>query len=416
MTAAAIFVPPSILDTDLYKLSMQQAVLHHFPDVQASYSFTNRDKKTLFSRDCFDRLQTSVSQFRNIFLTQEEREWLQTICPYFTTAYLNYLFAYRFKPEQVFITFEPTTCNATLGNLSIEIAGPWAETILWEVPLMAVLSQCYFETVAIDWDCNGQEELAYKKGCSLLEAGCKFSEFGTRRRRSHKTQDILIGALIQAAQDNPHSRGRFVGTSNAYFAMKYDLVPPVGTIAHEWLMGVAALNGYQRNHLKAMELWEAVYDGSLLTVLTDTFTTEAFYKDYTSDPPRAKKWKTLRQDSGDPFTFGPRAMEIWASLDIDPKEKIILHSDALSVDKAIRLQHLSDDSGYNASFGIGTSFTNDFRSVSSGGKEECRPLNIVIKLSSVNGKPCIKLSDDLTKTTGDKATIQHVKKLYNIEI
>jgi len=391
---------------------MQQAVWRQFPDVQATYRFTNRDKDTLFSRQCVEQFRTSISQFTNLILTNAEREWLHATCPFLTTEYLEYLSSYRFKPEQISVTFVPTA-DAICGNLEIEVSGPWVETILWEVPLMAALSQCYFHTVVSDWNYDGQAEQAYKKGRALLEAGCAFSDFGTRRRRSFEAQESVVKALGTAAQDHPESRGDFRGTSNVHLARKYGLTP-IGTIAHEWFMGVAALKGYERTHLKAMDLWEAVYPNAMLVALTDTFTTEAFYKDFASDPDRARKWTGLRQDSGDPFKFGPRVKGAYESLGIDPKEKVIVHSDALSVDKAVRLQKLADELGLNASFGIGTFFTNDFKTLSSGGREKSKALNIVIKLASVDGEPCVKLSDDLTKTTGDAATVQHVKELYGI--
>ncbi|KAG6856299.1 hypothetical protein H0H87_005712 [Tephrocybe sp. NHM501043] len=414
MSSAPVFSPESILDTDLYKLTMQQAVLYHFPDVHATYRFTNRDKTRPFSRQSIERFRTAVSQFTDLVLTASELAWLKETCPYLTTAYLSYLSAYRYKPEQVRITFVPVSADGLFGNVEVEAFGPWIETILWEVPLMATLSECYFSFVDTDWNYDNQELSAYDKGRTLLEAGCTFSEFGTRRRRSYLTQDLVVQGLAHAAHAVP-DKGRFSGTSNVHFAHKYSLTP-IGTIAHEWFMGIAAIKGYENTHSVSLDLWEDVYHDSLLIALTDTFTTDAFFKDFMSDISRAQKWAGLRQDSGDPFAFAPRVKAMYLSLGIDPRQKTLVFSDSLSVDKAIRLQKQADELGLQkVSFGIGTFLTNDFTTASSGGKEKSKALNMVIKLSSVDGKPCVKISDDLTKNTGDQATVEHVKRIYNLD-
>ncbi|KAG6850252.1 hypothetical protein H0H93_015804 [Arthromyces matolae] len=246
--------PLSILDTDLYKLTMQQAVLNQFPNVEATYRFTNRDKSRLFSRQCVERFQTAISQFTDLRLTQQEHEWLQRTCPHFNPTYISFLAAYRYKPEQIQVTFVPVSADGLLGNVEVEASGPWVETILWEVPLMATLSECFFRFVDTDWNYDNQDESAYTKGRALLEAGCTFSDFGTRRRRSYHAQDLVIQSLIRASRDVPNT-GRFSGTSN-----------------------VAAIKGYENTHSVSLDLWEAVYPNSLLIALTDTFTTHAFFK------------------------------------------------------------------------------------------------------------------------------------------
>ncbi|KAF9000761.1 nicotinate phosphoribosyltransferase [Cyathus striatus] len=396
---------------------MQQAVLQHFPDVQATYKFTNRDKTVLFSRHCVERFRTAVSFFTDLSLTKEEHSWLSNTCPFLTEDYLSYLSSFRYKPEQVRITYQPVSQDGLMGNLEIEASGPWVETILWEVPLMATLSETYFQIVATDWDYNDQEELAYTKAKSLLEAGCSFSEFGTRRRRSYYTHDIVLASLVRAAKETT-SQASLSGTSNVHFAHKYGLAP-IGTIAHEWFMGVAALKGYEHANSIALDLWETVYPvgKTALIALTDTFSTTGFFKDFVEDPERARRWAGLRQDSGDPFTFGPRVFKMYEDLGIDPSTKLIVYSDALNIEKAIRLKQQCNELGLKkVSFGIGTFLTNDFRTTSSGGTEKSKALNMVIKLSSVDGKPCVKISDDLTKNTGDKATVEHVKRMYNLPL
>ncbi|KAI9066123.1 nicotinate phosphoribosyltransferase [Trametes sanguinea] len=419
-----LVLPASMLDTDLYKFTMQQAVLQHFPAVEGTYRFTHRDKDVFFTRACYDRFQRSVSQFSKVQLRQEERNWLAKACPYLKPSYLEYLAAYRFKPEQIRLRFEPLPEDAdkdargdgaARGHIRIDAVGPWQETILWEVPLMACLSEIFFTTVDTDWNYDGQEEQAYEKATTLLQAGCSFSEFGTRRRRSYRTQDLIMKAILRAQEDHPDAPGRVSGTSNMHFAMKYG-VTPMGTIAHEWFMGVGALRGYPHANATALRLWEEVYPNVLQIALTDTFSTEAFYKDFLADPHFARQWTGLRQDSGDPFVYAPRAKEVYQQLGVDHTSKTIIFSDALTVEKALKLKQQCDELGFKCAFGIGTSLSNDFKRVSSGGKEKSRALNMVIKLSSVDGKPTVKISDEITKNTGDPATVRQVKEIFGIPI
>jgi nicotinate phosphoribosyltransferase len=178
-----------------------------------------------------------VPEFPTLSLTADERTWLQNACPYFKPAYLDYLSAYRFNPSQVQVSFVPRAPDSDEGRIEIEVSGPWAEAICWEVPLMATLSEIYFTTADKDWNNDGQAgalfclkesdaymqhgsprcalrtELAYGKGVRLLEAGCSFSEFGTRRRRSYHIQDVVVGQLARAEKDYP-GKGKLNGTSN----------------------------------------------------------------------------------------------------------------------------------------------------------------------------------------------------------
>jgi len=222
---------------------MQQAVLHHFPCSQATYRFIHRDKNIFFTRQCIENLKSIVSHFSDLTLTDSELEWLRQTCPFFSPKYLEYLTSFRFKPEQVHIRFVPVSDDGEHGNVEIEVTGPWVETIFWEVPLMACLSETYFRLVDTDWSYDGQAETAYNKARALLEAGCVFSEFGTRRRRSFYIQDLVVKTVIRASNDIP-GKGMVSGTSNVHLAHKHS-INPVGTIAHEWFMGVAASRGYE---------------------------------------------------------------------------------------------------------------------------------------------------------------------------
>ncbi|KAI9462158.1 nicotinate phosphoribosyltransferase [Russula earlei] len=408
-------LPRSLLDTDLYKLTMQQAVLHHFPSAHTTYRFTHRDAGVYFTRQCYEEFVAAVPQFSTLSLTPEERIWLQSACPYLTPVYLDYLAAYRFKPSQVQVSFLPREQqpDGDEGRIEIEASGPWAETIFWEVPLLATLSEIYFATVDKDWNYDGQAHVAYEKGTTLLEAGCAFSEFGTRRRRSYHVHDLVVGQLVRAEQDRP-GRGKLLGTSNVHLAQKHG-IKLVGTIAHEWFMGTAAMRGYEHANGIALDLWEQVYpSGMTLLALTDTFSTKAFFQDFSTDAERARRWHGLRQDSGDPFLFALQAKGLYERLGINPGEKTIVYSDSLNTDKTLALKKQCEDMGFKPAFGIGTFFTNDFKSLSSQGKEKSKALNIVIKLASINGLPCIKISDDPTKNTGDRETLLRVKDIFGL--
>ncbi|KAI0270803.1 Quinolinate phosphoribosyl transferase [Russula aff. rugulosa BPL654] len=420
-----ITLPRSLLDTDFYKartsntdnLTMQQAVLHHFPEAQTTYKFTHRDANVYFTRQCTSNSLRPYLRpvFSTLSLTPEERTWLQNTCPYFKPSYLDYLAAYRFKPSQVQVSFVPRAPDSNEGRIEIEASGPWAEAILWEVPLMATLSEIYYTTVDKDWDYEARPDpdRAYEKGTKLLEAGCVFSEYGTRRRRSYHTHDLIVSQLVRAHRDRP-GRGKLSGTSNVHLAQKHG-ISPSGTIAHEWFMGIGALRGYEHANNIALDLWEEVYpNGLTLLALTDTFSTKAFFQNFTTDAERARRWHGLRQDSGDPFAFAPRAKEVYEQLGIIPSEKLIVYSDSLNVEKAIALKKQCDELGLNPGFGIGTFFTNDFKSLSSGGKEKSKALNIVIKMATINDHPCIKISDDLTKNTGDSDTLLEVKDIFGL--
>lgn len=391
---------------------MQQAVLHHFPTVQATYRFTHRDANVYFTRTCYEMFVVAISQFHILSLTSDERAWLLNTCPYFKPAYIDYLSSYCFQPSQVQVTFVPRGPDSDEGRIEIEASGPWTETILWEVPLMATLSEIYYSTVDKDWSYDGQAELAYEKGAKLLEAGCVFSEFGTRRRRSYHVQDVVLDQLIRAEKDHP-GMGKLSATSNVHLAQKYG-IKPIGTIAHEWIMGIGAMHGYEHANGIALDLWEEVYPDVVLVALTDTFSTKAFFQDFERDIERARRWRVLRQDSGDPFVFAPRAKEVYERLGINHRERTIIYSDSLDLEKTLALKKHCEEIGFIPTFGIGTFFTNDFKSLSSKGKEKSRALNMVIKLASANGLPCIKISDDLMKNTGDRETVSRIKDLFEL--
>lgn len=278
-----------------------------------------------------------------------------------------------------------------------------------------------------------------------MQHGIKFSEFGTRRRRSFKTQEVVIKGLCEGVEqgraegpvNGVESVGALVGTSNVHLARVFN-VPPSGTVAHEWTMAIAALEGYRRVNLSSAQKWDAVYSPpafvphtpaeDLTIALTDTFSTSVFWKDLLDPlpgdltPPAhrvedsadlkrgreiIRRWKGIRQDSGDSYEFARKAKAAYESLGVDPKTKVIVFSDGLSVDKALALASYASQVGIGSAFGIGTNLTNDFHRASNP-SQKSKALNIVIKLRSLNGQPVVKISDELTKNTGDPEEVKYV--------
>ena len=197
-------------------------------------------------------------ELANLSITLHELDFLRKECPYLDEAYLYYLKSFRLRPnEQVELSFQDQDSSAD-GDLHITIRGLWVETILYEIPLLALTSEAYFKFCNTDWDYDGQEERAYWKANRLLEAGCLFSDFGSRRRRDYHTHDLVIQGLVRASKKSD-SPGKLTGTSNVHLAMKHG-IPPVGTVAHEWYMGIAAItNNYEEANELGLRYWVACF-------------------------------------------------------------------------------------------------------------------------------------------------------------
>ncbi|KGO77192.1 Nicotinate phosphoribosyltransferase-like protein [Penicillium italicum] len=424
----------SLLDTDLYKLTMQCAVLKYFPDVYVTYGYTNRTPHMKLQRGAYKWLLEQMDKLAVIRVTAEEREWLRQKCPYLNDAYLAFLETFHLRPsEHIKIKFVPeqdTGSDSDEGNVEYIVEGLWLDTILYEIPLLALTSQAYFMFTDKDWDYENQEEKAYKKGCTLLQNGCVFSEFGSRRRRDFHTQDLVMKGLCRAAEEGKKQGwpGVMAGTSNVHFAMKYNKVA-VGTVAHEWYMTIAAItDDYQKANELALSYWLGCFgEGVLGIALTDTFGTPAFLDAFSKpisapgqksdDKPNtityAQSYAGVRQDSGDPTFFVKMVRDFYDSQGITDT-KTVVFSDSLDIEHCLEYKEIAEKAGFNPTFGVGTFFTNDFISKSTGQKS--KPLNIVIKIATANGSPAVKLSDNLGKNMGDSAKVQEVKlKLGYVE-
>jgi nicotinate phosphoribosyltransferase len=205
-----------------------------------------------------------VLELLHVSITPDELEYLRKECPYLDEAYLNYLKTFRLHPsEQVELSFKELDASE-YGDLNITVRGLWVETILYEIPLLALTSEAYFKFCNTDWDYCGQEERAYSKGRTLLDGGCHFSDFGSRRRRDYHTQDLVIQGLLRASKESG-TKGKLTGTSNVHFAMKHG-IPPVGTVAHEWYMGIAAItNNYEQANELGLRYWVGCFGEGVRT-------------------------------------------------------------------------------------------------------------------------------------------------------
>jgi len=426
----------SALDTDLYKLTMQCAVLQYFPRVSVVYQFTNRTPHMRLTRGAYHWLQQQIERLGNVRVSDEEIQWLEKTCRYLSEAYLQYLREFCLKPrEQVKMSFTPHEAgegDEVSGDLQLETRGLWVETILYEVPLLAMISEAYFKFVDKDWTYEDQVANAKQKGLKLLEAGCVFSEFGSRRRRDYKTHELVMTGLLEAQAEGKQRlewKGKFTGTSNVHMAMRFG-VAPIGTVAHEWFMSIAAItDNYADANETAMQYWTATFGRGVLSIaLTDTFGTPAFLRAFSrpapksgttdtqtdgKDPTYAQIFTGVRQDSGDPEEYIKMIRKFYTSQGIAEK-KTVVFSDSLNVEKCIHYKRACDEADLTPSFGVGTFFTNDFKHISQP-EEKSVPLNIVIKISEADGKKAIKLSDDVGKNMGDDELMRRIKREVGYE-
>ena len=391
----------SILDSDLYKFSMQFAIMKTFPNAEVEYTFTNRNS-TPFP-DGFDyELRKEIDLMRNLALTQEEKSFLQEKCGhYLDRPYLDFLYGYRYDPSEVGVVLKD-------GDLNIKIRGFWYRTVLWEVPLMALISELYFKmTGQKPTERRERQQNNIEKGKSFHVNSMLLSEFGTRRRYSYQIQDEVVADLKSCYG----SKDFLKGTSNVHLAMKHGLNPH-GTHAHEWFMFMGAQYGFKMSNYMSLKHWSDVFHGELGIALTDTLTTDIFFRSF--DTKFAKLFDGVRHDSADPFEFADKAIKNYLELGIDPSTKTIVFSDSLNTDLCIQIHKYCTDiyskEKIKHSFGVGTHLTNDVG---------VKPLNMVIKLTAakVLGEwiPTVKLSDNPGKHSGDKKTIELCKEILNIK-
>lgn len=378
------------------------------------------------SRQEGSQLRDVCAELSNIVLSPEELDYLKATCTFLNEPFLIFLSNFRLQPsEQLELSFHPVTNTESkeeVGDVHITVKGLWVDTILYEIPLLALTSEAYFKFCDRDWSYSGQEENAHQKALKLLGPGCIFSEFGTRRRRDYHTQDLVIHGLKHASADADKKgwKGKLSGTSNVHFAMKHS-IPPIGTVAHEWFMGIAAhTNDYEHATETALRYWIACFgEGVLGIALTDTFGTPVFLNAFKWPVPRyttaasgaasilpsaagdaststtgnladteppveapirdseskpeesrsyAQVFAGVRQDSGDPVKFVKQMRRFYDGQAIKEK-KIIVFSDSLNIDRCLEYKQAAEKQGFQPTFGIGTFLTSKLPSSQSIGRK-----------------------------------------------
>ncbi|ADP12148.1 nicotinate phosphoribosyltransferase [Erwinia sp. Ejp617] len=396
MTRHAAPILTTLLDTDAYKLHMQQAVFHRYYDVTVTAEFRCRgdDMLGIYA----DEIVRQIAAMASLALTEDEFTYLSSL-PFFKQDYLNWLRTFRYNPAQVAV-------RNLQGKLDIRISGPWHEVIMWEVPLLALISEVVHRhrsplvTAEMAVSQLKNKLAQFTQLTAELDMSCfRLMDFGTRRRFSHDVQLAIVSTL---RQDFPW----LVGSSNYDIARQLNITP-VGTQAHEWFQAHQQISPTLANCQRAaLQAWLDEYPDRLGIALTDCITMDAFLRDFGSE--FANAYQGLRHDSGDPVEWGEKAIAHYQQLGIDPLSKTLVFSDNLDLDKAVALyRHFAQR--INVIFGIGTRLSCDIPQV--------RPLNIVIKLVECNGKPVAKLSDSPGKTIcHDKAFVRALRKAFDLPL
>lgn len=374
----------SILDTDLYKFSTSNAYFQLYPLAEGTFRFNDRAGER-YGEDFLSALKEEVASLGSLSLTEEEFSYVCRRVRYIPRNYWEWLKGFRFSPEKIRLSLDGE------GHLEMEVTDLMYKVTLYEVPLLAIVAELRNRFLGVSVDTEKAISILRGKLEYATRNALPFSEFGTRRRFSSELHDRIVATLKEDCPDY------CAGTSNVYFAKKYDLTP-IGTFPHEWVMFHSGVFGYKRANYLSLEDWIKVYDGALGTALIDTFTTESFLRTLTMK--QAKLLDGFRQDSGDERKVGDMIIARLREFGIDPTTKIIVFSNALNFPK---YKEVADyfRGRVKVSAGIGTNITCD------PGVEGYRPANIVMKLyrcrmsSKDPWEKVIKISDDAGKHMGD---------------
>ncbi len=384
----------SLLDTDLYKFTMMQVVLHHFPAAQVEYRYKCRTPDVNL-RPYLDEIRDEISHLCQLRFTEEELAYLRGL-RFMKSDFIDFLELFHL-PERCITVSE----GEKGGEIAISVKGPWLHTILFEIPVLAIVNEVYFrnECRSANWE-EGRRRLQEKMSLVTADpslADFRVAEYGTRRRFSLRWHDEVVRTM--KAQMGEH----FAGTSNVWMAMRHG-VTPLGTMAHEYLQACQALGPRLRDsQVYGLEVWAREYRGDLGIALSDTYGLNAFLRDF--DMYFCKLFDGARHDSGDPFVWGERVLAHFAANRTDPRSKTLVFSDALTMPRAIALaRHFAGRC--RISFGIGTNLTNDL------GHE---PLQIVMKMIRCNGQPVAKVSDTPEKTMcEDPAYLAYLRQVFEL--
>ncbi|MEO5828995.1 MAG: nicotinate phosphoribosyltransferase [Rhodanobacter sp.] len=385
----------SLLDTDLYKFSMMQVVLHQYPAAQVEYRFKCRTP-SIDLVPFIDEIRAELRAMCQLRFAPDELDYLRG-WRFITSDFVDFLGLFQLNEKYVDIA----PSKAGHGEIEIRICGPWLHTILFEVPVLAIVNEVYFRHTSAGLDlAEGRQRLRAK--IALLRdtpdySGCRIADYGTRRRYSRLWQEEVVTTLRDGLGE------QLAGTSNVWLARKLNLVP-LGTLAHEYLQAHQALGPRLRDsQVAALEAWAKEYRGDLGIALSDVYGLDAFLRDF--DMYFCKLFDGTRHDSGDPFAWGEKVLAHYAANRVDPRSKVLVFSDGLDIPKVMQL-YAHFRGRCQLAFGVGTNLTNDVGPL---------PLNIVIKMIRCNGQPVAKLSDSPGKNMcEDAAYVAYLRQVFEI--
>ena len=400
----------SLIDTDFYKLLMCQSIFRNRPDTTVAFSLINRSSAIPLA-DLIDEgeLREQLDHVRGLSLSRGESTWLRG----------NTFYGKRqmFRPDfmEWFETMRLPDYHLEKrdGQYELTFEGAWPEVMLWEIPALAVLMELRSRAVLKDMG-KFELEVLYARAMSRVWEkveqlrgidGLRLADFGTRRRHSFLWQDWCVQALMEGLGD------AFTGTSNCRIAMRRD-IEAIGTNAHELPMVYAALAESDVELARApydvLADWHEEHDGNLRIILPDTYGTDGFLR---NAPDWLAGWTGMRIDSGDPAAGAETAIRWWRERGEDPREKLVIFSDGLDVDK-IRALHRQFAGQVRVSFGWGTLLTNDFRGLAA--RDGLAPFSLVCKAVSANGRPTVKLSDNPRKAMGPADQVARYKRVFGV--
>ncbi len=384
----------SLLDTDLYKFTMMQAVLHQFPGAEVEYKFKCRSPQVQLA-PYIDEIRDEIRQLCSLRFTEDELAYCRSM-RFIKSDFVDFLGLFKLNEKYISLTPQDN------GEIDIRVRGPWLHTIMFEIPVLAIVSEVYFRNTAPDLDLGeGRRRLDAK--IRLVETpelqGIRIADYGTRRRFSRDWQR----EVLQTMQQRLGASGQLTGTSNVLFAKELDM-RPMGTMAHEYLQACQALGPRLRDtQVFGFEKWAQEYRGDLGIALSDVYGMNAFLRDF--DMYFCKLFDGARHDSGDPFQWGERMIEHYQANRCDPRTKTIIFSDGLNIPRCIEL-HQRFHGRIQVAFGVGTNLTNDV------GPE---PLQIVLKMIECNGQPVAKISDTPGKTmVEDEGYLTYLRQVFDL--
>lgn len=400
----------SLIDTDFYKLLMCQSVFRNHPDITVQFSLINRTKSIRLAELVDEgELREQLDHIRSLRLTRGESTWLRGNTFYgkrqmFTPAFMEWFENLQLPPYHL---------EKRDGQYELTFEGSWPEVMLWEIPALAVIMELRSRAVLRDMGKFELQVLYARAMTKLWEKVDKLkpikdlrvADFGTRRRHSYLWQDWCVQAMMEGLGNN------FTGTSNCRIAMMRE-IEAIGTNAHELPMVYAALAetdaALRQSPYDVLADWHEEHDGNLRIILPDTFGTQGFLD---GAPDWLAGWTGIRVDSGDPATGAETAIEWWKSRGEDPRDKLVIFSDGLDVDKISAL-HKQFAGRVRVSFGWGTMLTNDFKGLVEG--DALAPFSLVCKAVSANARSTVKLSDNPRKAMGPTDEIARYKRVFGV--